>query len=217
NVTVLACESDQASFLAGYLAAAVSPNHVVGEFGGVNTPTVDVALNGFLAGARAYGEDFRKHVKVLGWNGTQGPWIGNDFNKTAAFSVAARMMRGGAHVIFGVTGDAILGSAAAAASHSSVWLIGMYTDRYTIGPKYAGKWLTSVVFDMQAPVLAAVKAAATRHPAPGLYVGTVANGGVGLAPFHHLTHLVPRAVLAKLPTLRAGLSQGWISTDPAVY
>jgi basic membrane protein A and related proteins len=58
NVSVLAFEADQGSFLAGYVAAAVSSNHVVGEYGSLNVPTVDVALNGFLAGARAWRKDF---------------------------------------------------------------------------------------------------------------------------------------------------------------
>jgi len=217
NVSVLAFEADQASFLAGYVAAAVSPNHVVGEYGSVNIPTVDVALNGFLAGARAWGQDFRKRVRILGWNGSSGSFIGNDFDKRTAFSITTRLIRGGAHVIFGVAGDAVLGSAASAASYPSVYLIGMYVDGYTVAPRYANKWLTSVVFDLTSPVLSATKAATGGGSSGGLYVGTIANGGVRLAPFHRLAHLLPRAVLTKLRTLRTGLAQGWVSTNPADY
>jgi basic membrane protein A len=214
NVSVLAFEADQAAFLAGYTAAAVSENHVVGEYGSTNIPTIDVALNGFLAGARAWGEDFRKQVTILGWNGTDGPFIGNDWNRSTAFSITERLIHGGAHVIFGVAGEATLGSAASAARHRSVYLVGMYNDGYTVTPQYAGRWLTSVVFDLTAPVLAA---AARAGPAGGLYVGSIANGGIQLAPFHRLAHLVPTAVAIRLRTLRAGLAQGWISTNPAAY
>jgi len=217
NVTVVAFEADQASFLAGYVAAAVSPNHVVGEYGSVNTPTVDLALNGFLAGARAWGEDSRENVRILGWNGSRGPFIGNDFDQQTAFSITSGLIRDGAHVIFGVAGDAVLGSAAAAVRHPSAYLIGMYSDGYAAAPRYAGRWLTSVVFDMTSPVLAATRAATGTGPASGLYVGTIANGGVRLAPFHRLARLVPRAVRARLATLRIGLAQGWVSTNPAAY
>ena len=195
----------------------MSPNHVVGEYGSVNIPTVDVALNGFLAGARAWGEDSHKNVKILGWNGSGGPFIGNDFDQHTAFSITSGLIRDGAHVIFGVAGDAALGSAAAAVRHPSVYLIGMYSDGYTAAPRYAGRWLTSVVFDMTSPVVSATRAATGTGPAGGLYVGTIANGGVRLAPFHRLTPLVPGTVQARLRTLRAGLAQGWVSTNPADY
>lgn len=217
NVSVLAFEADQAAFLAGYAAAAVSQNHVVGEYGSTDIPTVDVALNGFLAGARAWGEDFRKQVTILGWNGTQGPFVGNDWDRRTAFLITERLIRGGAHVVFGVAGEAALGSAASAVRHPSVYLVGMYSDGYTVAPQYADRWLTSVVFDMTSPVLAAVRSATSAGPASGLYVGTIANGGVQLAPFHQLAHLVPKAVAIKLRALRAGLTQGWVSTNPAAY
>ena len=54
-------------------------------------------------------------------------------------------------------------------------------------------------------------------PAGGLYVGTIADGGVQLAPFHRLAHLVPTAVAIRLRALRAGLAQGWVSTNPTAY
>jgi hypothetical protein len=65
----------------------------------------------------------------------------------------------------------------------------MYNGGYTVAPRYPDKWLTSVVFDMTGP---AASPAASVGPAGGLYVGTIANGGVQLAPFHRLAHLVPR-------------------------
>jgi basic membrane protein A and related proteins len=217
NVSVLAFEADQASFLAGYVAAAVSPNHVVGEYGSVNIPAVQVALNGFLAGARAWGQDFRHNVRILGWNGSSGRFVGNDFDRRTAFSITSRLIQRGARVIFGAAGDAVLGSAAAAAAHPSVYVIGMYTDYYRAAPRFAGKWLTSVVFDLRSPVLSALRAITRGSFSGGLYVGTVPNGGVRLAPFHRLAHLVPKAVLTRLKVLRTGLAQGWVSTNPADY
>ena len=217
NVSVLAFEADQPAFMAGYIAASVSPNHVVGEYGGVDIPVVDAALNGFLAGARAWGEDYQTPVGIRGWDGTTGPFVGNDSDRAKAFAIAKGLIRSGAHVIFGVTGSAILGSAAAAEQYRSVYLVGMYVDDAVAAPQYANRWLTSVVFDMKAPILAAVSQAARGPFRGGLWMGTLRNGGVGLAPLRTLGHLVPDAVVARLPSMRAQLAQGSISTNPGDY
>lgn len=217
NVSVLAFEADQPAFLAGYIAAAVSPNHVVGEYGGVSSPVVDAALNGFLAGARAWGQDTHARVRILGWDGTTGPFVGNDYDRTKAFAIAQGLIHSGAHVLFGVAGSASLGSAAAAEQHRSVYLVGMYVDAGIAAPQYANRWLTSVVFDMRVPILSAASQAARGQFRGGLWVGTLRNGGVGLAPFRTLQHLVPNAVVARLPSLRAQLAQGSISTNPGDY
>jgi basic membrane protein A and related proteins len=92
----------------------------------------------------------------------------------------------------------------------------MSVDGDSEAPQYATKWLTSVVLDLRAPIIAAIKAAVSGA-SPTLYVGTIANRGVGLAPFGRLRSVVPHAVLAKLPALRSGLIHGWISTNPADY
>jgi basic membrane protein A len=217
NVSVLVFEADQASFLAGYVAAGVSPNHVVGAYGSRNIPTVDLALDGFLAGARAWGQDSRTRVRILGWNGARGPFVGNDFDRAKAFAITSHLIRGGAHVIFGAAGDATVGSAAAAAHHHGVYVIGMYVDEHQRAPQFANEWLTSVVLEMRSPMAAALKRAASGGFAGGLYVGTLANGGVRLAPFHDLTRLVPGRLLSELSSVRRGLEAGWISTDPADY
>ena len=106
---------------------------------------------------------------------------------------------------------------AVAFAHTSVYLIGMYTDENAPAPPCANKWLTSVVFDMRSPVLSAIRAATGGGLAGGLYAGAIANAGVSPASCHRLAHLVPRALIAKLRTLPTGLSQGWVSTNPAVY
>ena len=44
--------------------------------------------------------------------------------------------------------------------------------------------------------------------AGGVTVGTLANGGVGLAPFHDLDASVPQALKDQIETLKAGISDG---------
>jgi basic membrane protein A and related proteins len=93
----------------------------------------------------------------------------------------------------------------------------MYNDGYSVAPQYADRWLTSVVFGMTSPVLATASSAARAGPTGGRCVGTIANWGVQVAPFHRLAYLVPQPVAIKLRALRTGLTQGWVSTNPAAY
>ena len=45
----------------------------------------------------------------------------------------------------------------------------------------------------------------------GLLVGTLENGGVGIAPFHDMEDIVPAELKAELDVLRAGIIGGTIS------
>ena len=53
NVRELTFQTDQAAFLAGYLAAAMSETGTVGTYGGRPFPTVTIFMNGFAAGVAA--------------------------------------------------------------------------------------------------------------------------------------------------------------------
>jgi basic membrane protein A and related proteins len=51
----------------------------------------------------------------------------------------------------------------------------------------------------------------------GIYVGTLENDGVGLAPFHDFEDVVPAEVKDAIDGLIAGIIAGDISVDPADY
>ncbi len=46
--------TDEAAFLAGYLAAGMTQTGVVGTFGGINIPPVTIFMDGFVKGVRYY-------------------------------------------------------------------------------------------------------------------------------------------------------------------
>jgi hypothetical protein len=62
----------------------------------------------------------------------------------------------------------------------------------------------------------ALKRAASGGFAGGLYVGTLANGGVRLAPFHDLTGWCRAPSFGAIERAER-VGGGWISTDPADY
>jgi len=57
--------TDQAGFLAGYLAAGVTKTGKIGTFGGIQIPTVTVFMDGYALGAQAYNERHGTNVEVL--------------------------------------------------------------------------------------------------------------------------------------------------------
>ncbi|HEY2997414.1 MAG TPA: BMP family ABC transporter substrate-binding protein, partial [Acidimicrobiales bacterium] len=54
NVAELVFSTDQAAFLAGYVAAGMSKTGTVGTYGGINIPTVTIFMKGFELGIEQY-------------------------------------------------------------------------------------------------------------------------------------------------------------------
>jgi basic membrane protein A len=77
NVKELTFQTDEAAFLAGYVAASVSQTGTVATFGGLQFPTVTIFMDGFSYGVDYYNEQNGTTVNVLGWDpATQtGSWM----------------------------------------------------------------------------------------------------------------------------------------------
>ena len=68
NVAELVFSTDQAAFLAGYVAAGVTETGKVGTYGGINLPTVNIFMKGFQLGIEQYNEDNGTDVQLIGWD-----------------------------------------------------------------------------------------------------------------------------------------------------
>lgn len=66
NVKPLLFNTQEAAFLAGYLAAGMSETKTVATFGGQPYPSVTIFMDGFVDGVAKYNEDNGEQVKVLG-------------------------------------------------------------------------------------------------------------------------------------------------------
>ena len=76
--------------------------------------------------------------------------------------------------------------------------------------QYCKYFITTVAKGIVASVKAAVLAAAGGTFKGGSYVGTLANGGVTLAPFHDFDSKVPAALKSELAQVKAGIVDGSI-------
>lgn len=216
NLRELVFATEQAGFLAGYVAAAMTETGIIGTYGGINIPPVTVFMDGYLAGASFYNDEFGTDVVVEGWDGSDGLFTGNFESQDDGRNVTDSLLQAGADIIMPVAGPVGLGTAAAIEDFGSGKMIWVDTDGFE-STQFGSLMLTSVQKKMDNAVFDTVALAVAGQFEGGLYVGTLENEGVGIAPFHDFEDQVPQEVKDRLPELTAGIIAGEISVDPADY
>jgi len=215
NVLGQVFNTDEAAFLAGYLAAGVSKSGVVGTFGGINIPPVTIFMDGFYHGVQYYNQQKGASVQVLGWDPAtkEGLFTNNFSNLDDGRAFAKNLNDEGADIVMPVAGPVGLGSAALAAElgTDTLKIIGVDIDQYNTDIEHQGVYLTSVEKRMDATVLGAIKAAQDGSFKGGIIAGTLANNGVGLAPFHDLEAAVPAELKSEIEAIQKGIIDGSIN------
>jgi basic membrane protein A len=216
NVLDLTFATDQAAFLAGYVAAGVSKSGKVGTFGGIQIPTVTIFMDGFAEGVKYYNEKHNANVETLGWDpdAQTGLFTGDFNNQDKGKSTAQNLMQEGADIIMPVAGPVGLGAAAAVKEAGNAYIIGVDTDWTVSAPEYTDITLTSVEKKMDVAVFDSIKAVQDGTFQGGNYVGTLENKGVGISPFHNLDSMVPADLKTELDQIRADIIAGNVKTSP---
>jgi basic membrane protein A len=217
NLLDLAYNTDEAAFLAGYLAAGMTKTGKVGTFGGIQFPSVSIFMDGFSMGVAHYNEVHATEVEVLGWDTASqtGLFVGNFESADDGRNMAITLMDEGADIIMPVAGPVGLGTAAAVQEAGDAWIIGVDSDWFASAPEYADVTLTSVLKKMDQSVYDTISYVVDGTFAGGVYYGTLENGGVGIAPFHNAEEAVPAELVAELEALQAAIIAGEIVTYPA--
>jgi basic membrane protein A and related proteins len=213
NLLGMVFATEEAGFLAGYAAAALSETGTIGTWGGINIPPVSVFMDGFLAGANHHNAVKGTSVRVLGWDGSDGVFIGSFESQDLGNSATTDMLQNGADIIMPVAGPAGLGAGTAIEDFGSGRMIWVDTDGY-LSTSFGAITLTSVEKKMDNATFDAIKAAKDGAFSGGTYVGTLANGGVGISPFHDFDSLVSDELRAELEALRAAIIAGELSARP---
>ncbi|HEY2278044.1 MAG TPA: BMP family ABC transporter substrate-binding protein [Streptosporangiaceae bacterium] len=218
NVDALLFNTAQDAFMGGYLAAGMSKTGKVATFGGEKLPTVTIYMDGFYDGVQYYNQKHGTHVSVLGWNeaSQNGSFTGDFTNQTNGQNVTQTFITEGADVIFPVAGNVGLGAAKAvqnadaSAGSQKVNMEWVDTDGCVSAAQYCKYFITSVTKGIQTAVKNAVTTAANGSFKGGNYIGTLANGGVALAPFHDFASKVPSSLQSELKTVQHGIITGTI-------
>lgn len=214
NVLAQVFNTDEAAFLAGYVAAATTKTGKVATFGGIQIPTVTVFMDGFWYGVQYYNEKKGANVEVLGWDpATQtGQFTGNFESLDDGRTLGQTFMDEGADIIMPVAGPVGQGTAAAVLERGNAWVVGVDDDWTQTVPQFADVILTSVLKKMNATTMEAIKMVMDGTFAGGFVVGTLENTGVDISPI--AAAAANDALTAELDEIRAGIVAGTIQTKP---
>ena len=218
NVRGLTFATNEAAFLAGYLSAGMTQTGVIGTFGGVNIPPVTVFMDGFALGAAHYDSVHGTTTTVLGWDvaAQDGLFTGNFDSLEDGRAFAQNLMDEGADIILPVAGPVGLGSGAAIqeanAAGANAMLIGVDADWFFTAPEFSDILLTSILKLIDTAVFDTIRMVVeTGGLTDQEFVGTLANNGVGLAPYHEFEAAVPAELAAEVEALAAAIAAGEVS------
>jgi basic membrane protein A len=86
-------------------------------------------------------------------------------------------------------------------------------DQYNTLPNEKDILITSTIKRLDNAVFGVVQSVLDgTFAGGGVYVGTLANGGVDMAPFHDFEGQIPDEIVQELETIRAGIIDGSIDT-----
>ncbi|PZP36990.1 MAG: BMP family ABC transporter substrate-binding protein [Kocuria rhizophila] len=219
NVKPIVYNTAEAAFLAGYLAAGASETGKVATYGGMDIPTVTVFMDGFADGVNYYNEQKDENVEVLGWNkeSQNGTFLTSFQDSSRAKTITQNLIGDGADVVLPVAGQAAQGTLDAVSEANNggdnVRLIWPDTDGYETldtGKEYV---LTSVLKEMSTSVEDVVTQAVDGNFDNSLYVGTLANEGVGLAPYHDQHDSVSEELDKEVQQLKQDIIDGKVKVE----
>ncbi|WP_436976213.1 BMP family lipoprotein [Pseudarthrobacter phenanthrenivorans] len=221
NVKPIIYDTAQAAFLAGYLAAGTTKTGTVATFGGIKIPTVTIFMDGYADGVKYYNEQKGKNVKLLGWNkdAQDGSFTGDFEKQDVGKQLTKNFLDQGADIVMPVAGPVGKGAGAALkeakAAGKDVKLIWVDSDGYLTAPDYKDIMLSSVMKQMGEAVETVVTEDKDGKFNNTPYVGTLANDGVQLAPFHDLDSQVPAELKTDLEKIKKDIVDGKLKVESA--
>jgi basic membrane protein A len=216
NLKPLVFNTAQSSFMAGYLAAGSSQTKKVGTFGGLKIPTVTIFMDGFAQGVDYYNSQKSANVQVLGWDNEKqdGQFVGGFESQKDGQRTADNLISQGADIVFPVAGPAGIGALQSAkASGGKVNAIWVDTDGCVSAETYCPQIISSVYKGMDVAVSDVIKAAKDGSFSNDPFVGTLENGGTGLAPFHEFDSKVPAELKTELDKIKSDITSGAITIE----
>lgn len=218
NVKPIEFNTSEASFLAGYLAAGMTETGKVATYGGMNIPTVTIFMDGYADGVAKYNEVHGTDVEVLGWNKEtqEGSIVGTFEDQSKGKAVSDEFYNAGADIVMPVAGPVGAGTIAAAKEKDGAKVIWVDADGYETNSGDAdaqGVILTSVMKEIGQAVqdVTAESSGGSFDNAP--YVGTLENGGVGLAPYHDFEDQVSDELKQEIEDLKQQIIDGEVKVE----
>jgi basic membrane protein A len=217
NVRGNAAKIDQATFLAGYLAAGMTKTGKVGTYVGILFPATQAFMDGYAMGVAKYNEVHGTTVQVLGWDmATQkGLEVGNFESLDDGRALGEQLLDEGADIIMPVAGPVGLGTLAVLQERGTGLLIGVDNDWSVANPDKADFVLASAFKKIDLFVYDSVKQVIDGTFKGGeVYQLTLENSGVALGYGSAWADQVPADLKAEIEALIPGIISGEIPTLP---
>ncbi len=207
---------EQATMLAGYLAAGMTETGIVGVYAGMNIPPVTAFSDGYYLGIQAYNDAHGTSVTLEGWDpeAEEGLFTGDFTDADKGRTMTEVLLDAGADIIMPVAGPVGAGSLAVMAERDAGLLIGVDTDWSSFFPEYSEYVLASAMKRMDMVVFDQIDAMVNGVFEGGNYLANLDNGRVSMTVGADWIDLVPAELMAEIEALAAKIISGEVS---AVY
>jgi basic membrane protein A len=211
NVHSITFRVDQAAFPAGYLAAAWADlddpaDPQVGYVASRKNRSAEQYVRAFKAGVDYYNAQRDRTVRF------RGVYVDEGQDGLYAQEQANSLIDLGADVLLDVGDQAPVGALTMAGERGK-WGIGSDLDRYQALPDERDILLTSAVKRLDNAVYSFLEQMVQGGVAAGsVEAATLANGGVGLAPYHDAEGEIPAWIKEGVAEIEAAIQEGTLGT-----
>jgi basic membrane protein A len=207
---------NEATMLAGYLAAGMTKTGTVGVYAGINIPPVTAFSDGYYMGIQEYNKVHGTSVKLEGWDpvAQDGLFTGDFSDTDKGRTMTETLLDAGADIIMPVAGPVGQGSLAVFKERGTGLLIGVDTDWSSFYPDLAEYVLASAMKRMDLFVFDQIKAGVDGTFAGAQFFGNLENGRVSMDVGSYYLDKVPAELMAEIEALKAKIISGEVS---AVY
>ena len=205
---------NQATFLAGYLAASFTKTGKVGTYGGMQFPSVTDFMDGFALGVQKYNEVKGTNVEVLGWDmaANTGLFSGDFMDTDKGKNVTLTLLDQGADIIMPVAGPVGAGTLAALKERGTGLMVGVDTDWSAFYTDYKDFILASATKRMDMFIVQTVGMIKDGTFKGETWTANLENDGVGLVIGAAFKDKVSAEMVKELDALKADIIAKKIET-----
>ena len=207
NLRTITFNEKQAAYLAGALAGKLTATNKVGVVGGMEIPPVVAFAEGFRNGAQCANPNAEVLIN----------YTGSFDNFALGETTAQGMISQGVDAIFGVGGQNGNGAIMYGTQHEILG-VGVDVDQYVTlfgngSIDGSDKLLTSAMKKLDFAVWKTIEDYINGNFTSGSVVYHLADGGVGMAPYHETDASIPQAIKDYVITVNDGIIQGTIDVN----
>lgn len=211
NVYCITYKANEASFLGGYVSAAISETGTIGFLGGTDQPIINDFLLGYIEGA----QEFNPDVKVIT------TYAGSFMDPSKGKELTLGMVNQGADISFNVAGGTGVGLIEAA-GETGTKVLGVDSDQAMMYKEQGQEDLANLI-----PTSVLKNVGDSLYRAVDLYIKGelpvgeaedlgIAEGGVGLADNEYYQSMVPEDVRTAVKEIEEKIVNGEIAVSSAI-